>query len=390
MYYWSYSSLAIYVIVAFLGAYGIRLERDRRLKLKIGKSVSISAGYLLLFLAFWLLAVMRSTDNGLGGIDIGNYLRTFDGIDSVKISLSSMFSSEQNETLFMLIVKGIRLISDSHIFYLAVMYGIIVFGYIIFLNTYCPENISYIPLIMLVFPYIKSFCTLRSSVAVAFILIGLCVMRKQKVIGCIIILSSFFIHVSAILYIPFPIFYYLYKKRKDNMTTFKIIVMTIVYLVIVYVFSYSFKRYFGAEFITGNYSYYANTLNGSSFINRIPLYFMQLALAVVMIFSNRATNKIEVLKGGNKGEDNFSFIKICCIYDIIVIPAAFLFGIWRANEFFYLVRLLMWGRILKTYSVTKGTKILMNAVAFAVALFWLIFRLSHEYAELGIMPYVLR
>ena len=388
-YYWSYPTLFLYIAIAFLAIYGLTLEKKRHLKITLGNSISISAGYFLFFISFWLLAVVRCTEDGYGGIDIANYLRTFDNIKSVKISIFSLLSSEQNEPLFLLITKAIGFISQNHRFYLAVMYGIIVIGYITFIKTYCSYRVSLIPMIMLIFPFLKSFCTLRSSVAIAIILIGLCVYNKNKIWGWVIV--SLFIHISAALYIPFPAFYELYKKKKEKLSTVKIIFMAVFYITLVYVLATIFKRNFGASVFTGNYSYYANTLNGNSFISRIPLYFMQLALAAALVITNKKSNNIECIYEDNEStseaQEKEFFVKLCCIYDIIVIPAAFLFGIWRANEFFYIARLLMWGKIMEPFKTNRNMKYLVNALAFSVVMIWLIFRLSHEFAELGIMPY---
>ena len=388
---WSYSSLLLYIFISLIAAYGIKNAKTNGIRIIAG-GITINVGYVLFFCGFWLLAILRSVENGLGGGDIWNYLRIFE--ESLKVPLSFDFFSKSSEVepLFLLLNKCIYAINSNPRFYLAVMYGIIVIGYLMFIRSWCPQKISYIPLIVLIFPFLKSFCTLRSSIAIAIILIGISVFKKNKLLGSIITLLSPFIHISEVLYVPFILFHDLYRKKIKKMNKYRLCIFILMYLLLAYLASIIFKNYFGTMLITGRYSYYAGDLKGSSFIQRIPLYFTQIVLAIALVLIDEKTYISQ--NSHSEGEKSkIEFIKVCCIYDILVIPVAYMFGIWRAGEFFYLPRLIMWGILIyglcRNRVKNHSSLFIIKMLAWFVAFGWIIFRITREYLELGIMPYQL-
>ena len=89
---WSYSSLLLYIFISLIAAYGIKNAKTNGIRIIAG-GITINVGYVLFFCGFWLLAILRSVENGLGGGDIWNYLRIFE--ESLKVPLSFDFFSKK-------------------------------------------------------------------------------------------------------------------------------------------------------------------------------------------------------------------------------------------------------------------------------------------------------
>ncbi len=61
------------------------------------------------------------------------------------------------DILFGYFNKLIRTFTDNVYIYRAICYAIIVYGYVAFIKYVCPENVSALPFITLMIPYLKSF-----------------------------------------------------------------------------------------------------------------------------------------------------------------------------------------------------------------------------------------
>ena len=85
------------------------------------------------------------------------------------------------------------------------------------------------------------------------------------------------------------------------------------------------------------------------------------------------------------------YIRNLFFFDLIMMPVAIFFNLWRFNEIFYIVRMLSWGIII--WSFTKNSlEVNKNALKFVVLIIfmvWLYIRIDHEWDELKIMPYIL-
>ena len=84
-----------------------------------------------------------------------------------------------------------------------------------------------------------------------------------------------------------------------------------------------------------------------------------------------------------------------CVFDFLLAPVMLIMGVWRANEYFYVARLIMWSMLIPQGEalftrITKGRiKARWYRIALCLAFFaWLGFRILSEWDDLRIMPYL--
>lgn len=334
--------------------------------------------FLLFIVVFTFIASFRTVGHNVGGADALNYIDCF--LSAYK---SNGFAVEHNiEPLFHLYCKVIRRFTDNYHVFFVISYGFISTVYVLFLKKYCPPDISYIPFLLIVFPYLKSFCTLRSSMAVAVVLLSLLCIDKHKFLSLALIISSFFVHRSSIIILPVYFVYVFLKgyfSRLQGKTLFFTVAICVVLAYALAGVLQSFVLQKGL--LDGTDVYYLAKSTGVSIFSRWPMYFAHLCLFVALLVFSKKLPHTETI----------DMLKTVCIYDIIIMPASIVLGFWRTNEFLYLARLIMWGIMIgkgEKYIDKRSRFIYRGAIAL-VFLAWLIFRIFSEWDELKIMPYSL-
>ena len=241
---------------------------------------------------------------------------------------------------------------------------------------------SVIPYLVIVLFYLKSFNTMRSSLAVAIFTIALVLLYKnKKIIAFSLIISTVFIHRMSVLYIPFIIFYFFGYKFIINMGLKRMIFFLILYSWITYIIATSIQTFvLGAMLLDGTDSYYLQkNMNGSIFDSSILL----LPLIALLIFWFITNRKLNV-------DNRTEFLTVCIAYDIIIAPAAILLGMLRFNEFMFLERLTVWGVLISLYRIRfeRKSRILVTLLFVCIFLGWLIYRIEREWDPCKIMPYI--
>lgn len=375
-------SAILFTIIAIIGACLIRAAQ----KATYNSKYSVSCGgrkqrkfYVFFFFIFVIFATFRKIGDGTGGSDSYNYIRYFLHCRDNTINLTEIVS----ERLWYYYCSFIRLFTSNYHVFFFITYGLIVVGFLVFIKKYCPNGIAYSPLILLVWPYLKDFNTLRTGVAIAVFLVGLVLIEKNKWISMLLIIATIFIHRGSILFVPIFIFYYLYKKHINKLKRIRLLLFYIFFIVLVYGLSYLLQDYFVAHSVlTGKDAYYVSMGIGQNIFLRWPMFIAQLCLLILMVVFNEKIRKNEQL----------NTLRVFIAYDFITIPASLILGMWRANEYLYVARLLMWGEIIRIILTKFNQRSKWLVKLFFVVLFitWFIFRLYQEYTEIDIMPYVFR
>lgn len=369
-----YLSLFLFIIIGLFGAILLSYGKKNKIILVINSNqnlnfLKINIYYTLFFLLFVIFASFRKIGVGIGGADILNYVDAFE---------NALVVTPRFEILFTFLLKLIRSFTSNYRIFFFLVYGIIVSSFIRFIERYCPDYVAFSPFICLIFLYLKDFNTLRSGIAVAVFLLALSVWNK-KLISFILIFSTVLIHRSSILYALFYFFYYLYEKRLKNIKTSKLIFILSFYLIGMYLITSNAQGIIlKLNLLEGNDVYYVRKSLNYNIFERWPMFFAQLCLLVCIIFFNKDLNK----------SIQINFIKVCCMYDFIMIPASLILGMWRANEYFYLARLIMWGEIIHIIEKKTKSKILIRVIFLLIFISWVIFRIFQEYDEIKVIPYI--
>lgn len=376
--YFDIFSLLLYVFIGIIGALFIKYSNlNKPLHVPFIRSGELL--FYIYFIALFVgLAVSRKVGYNIGGTDALNYIEIFEN------AFSGGDRFEEQEQLFMLFNKIIRSFTANYKIYFLICYFIIVFAYIYFIKNFVHEKISYIPFILLIFPFLKSFNTLRTSLAIALFLIALVLLKKRKyLISYILVIATFFIHRMSILYILFIPFYLLFRRRFVKLQGFRLLIFFVFFIGIGYISARFIQQYVLAFQIVYSSTdlYYVSTSMGNSILQNWPMMVPYVLLFIAYMFGY---NKLD-------NDSATDLLKILCAYDIIIMPVSLVLGMWRANEYLYLARIIMWGFLIKQYSnkFESHSRQTFYIVVFVAFLSWLIFRICSEWNEIGIMPYLL-
>lgn len=397
------ASIFVYLLMGFFGFFCIKKAMTGNGEVRLFSPRVVFPKRYLAYVAFvavfTFFASFRLVAENVGGADAENYVQIF--LQSLNPEFTYL---DRVEPGYLLYCQAIRLFTDDHKVFFAISHGIIAISYCLFVEKYCPKNGSAVPFVLLVFLYLKSFCTLRSSLAVAVLLLALVYSDKNRWISVLLMIGTVFIHRMSIAYAVFPVFYFLFKKVINRLSGI---------FLAGFVFAFGLLGVFaarGVQFVISEWQIldalntsYLTRNEGVSLFTKIPTLLPHILLFAGMTVFSRKLEQTETTKT----------IKIICCYDLIIFPAALILGFWRANEYLYVARLVMWSMLIphgeslvkqlifETEFICRNRivqKIFKNeqqlacvyrlgvAAAFWV---WLIFRIYSEWNSLKIMPYIL-
>lgn len=365
-------------MIGVIGGMCIKLANSNKIITGTGLTKKELLFYGLFMLIFIMFAVVRKVSYGIGGTDSQGYIELFENI----LKYPERFADQ--EQLFLYLNMGVRYVTDDYHIYFFLVYGFIAFAYCYFVKSFCPKDVSYIPFLLLIWPYLKSFNTMRTSLAVALFLVGLVLLKKKEIwLSVILITATFFVHRMSILYIPILVFCALFYKYISRINGMKIYLFFAIYMVAGYWFATWVQEFAMASqlFLSGSSDawYLSQSLDGNLF-SRWPMMFPYLLLLLTVSLLNKKLPDTEAL----------NYLKTFVFFDILMMIPSLVFNMWRANEYLYIARLIMWGVLINVFvhKFTPITRMFLQIGIFMGFLSWLVFRIYQEYDEVSIMPYV--
>lgn len=380
---WSSLTAAFYVMQGIVGMCAIYFATRRQLC--EGHIPSFKNKYIFAWWFLWVFfAVFRLVQDGIGGGDAVTYINYFNYCNSATIT--SWFEHVGSDLGFKWLNKFVRYLFVDYHFYFLIIYGFMAFSYISFLKSYAPAKTNYIPYLLSFFLFLRSYSSIRSNLAIAFIAFGCVFMIEQKwKHAYVIAFAAIFFHKAAVLYAAGVAFCHFFSKRK--LTVKKAVVLVVFASLIARVLQSMFLQYASTTDMNGAYEAYASRSINVSFIDGAwKIAFEQMLLAGVMFFTSRRIGK----NHSEEDEKKIKLIWLLCIFDIILIPVNFTIGSWRGYEFFYLARIVMWGECL--YQIFRNTSRDLRFVCqmFLLVCFasWMVFRVYATYMTSNLSPYV--
>lgn len=381
--YWDYASLFLYIAQALAGV--LCLKNACMTNRGISKRLAWKPFFLLVLWTFF--ATFRLVSYGVGGTDSMNYIQFFENSWGTFDEIQEHTASD---VAFLWINKAIRLLSSDYHVYFAMVYGFIAYSIIQFIRRFRYKFFCSIPLLLAFYLFLRGYNTLRSNLAIAFILLGLInVVDKKYRWAYFYMLCSALTHKAGVLFaLSIPYLHFVMVRG------LKIKYLVIAALLIFAVAS-SLRDYFivyaSLNDLGGSYESYAlGAKESGGLLKSITECFMQYLLAVVLLFS---THKIKhtVQCAGKEVTNVSNALLYICYFDMMLIPLNAALGIWRGYEFFYIPRLCMWGLVIYvyTYKFRESKRFIMNALIFIYFVTWFVFRLNRTYEASDLMPYVL-
>ena len=364
--YFDFNTLLLYIAIGLCTVFLVRTNINSNKK---------GYSFFILFILLLVFTVSRKVGINLGGMDSISYENIFINRDFTRLI-------ENKEFLFVYYTDIIRDFTTEPVIYRLFCYTLIIFSYIYFIKEFCPRNASSIPYLLVVYPLLMSFNTMRNSMAMAMILIGFVLMnRKKNIWGILFVISSIFFHRMSIIYIPVIIFYYTFRDVDLFKSKTFLALALIIAVMASSVIGAALQGYvLSLGFLDGNDLYYLGMNEGSSFTSALAFFIPLLLISIFMVMN---TDK----QLFEKHKALYLFV----LFDIIIYPCTFIFGMWRANEYLYIPRLTLWAILLFTFfqKFNRSTRTLVKIAALGIFILWFVDRMEGVYKNSALMPYVL-
>ena len=353
-------------------------------------SVNCNNKYLIITSIIWtFFATFRFVGlNRIGGTDTYNYIHFFEMCNYYE-SYSGWMLHAGDDIAFKWINKMIRYFTGNYQIYFAIVYGFMAWAYLWFIARFTPKESSIIPYLLCFFLYWRSMNTLRSNLAIAFIMVA-CVFLLDKKIkyAYLFAIIATLTHKAAFVFvfvIPFIQMFNKYKLEKWH-----IIFFVMLSSLAGGILQKSFISFTNEMDLEGAYRSYATSSieGGGFFANAWKIAFEQLILGFFILLYWK---KIENLKSDVSLLDSakIHILGLICAYDLILIPVNYILNIWRGYEFFYMPRVAMWGIICHLILNNRKKVISISSIIiFLLFLFWFIFRIESMFEPSGLMPYI--
>lgn len=334
---WHWPTFFLYVFVGLLMMagcyYSVKITKSRQPNINIYNCVMLFVGLI------WLIfAVFRLVNNNVGGKDAPSYIVTFE------TCLNSSFN-EQLDIAFLAFNQCIRWLSDDYHVYFFFLYSLYIFSFYFFIRRLYVKDTSIIPLCILVYLYLRGFTSMRSNLAISYLLISIgFLVYKQYTKALIFALLTAFTHVSSALYLPILAFIYFLRNKTMSIWVVGIVILTAI----------GAGTFIQNSVLSGAFSYLENVGSGayisyaarsleSSFLDS---YFV-INLPQMGLFAMLFVFKKDIDKYIKKSEPNQAYkiniLRLIAYFDVIMVPVTYTLGVYRGYEYLMLPRLLMWG-----------------------------------------------
>lgn len=383
--YWDWTSLYIYIITGIVCYWSC--SKVKSIELYTGRRQKVfNLEYFVWYILWLVMAVWRHIELNIGGTDAYNYMTYFE----ICLDPNSHHRYVTHlDILYKLLNQTVRLItSDYHVLFF-IIYTIILLSYILVINEFVVAGSSLIPVVSLIYLYLRGFNTIRTNLSVALILLSMVFLRRNhKMWAIVLAIASIFVQKASMLYAIYIIFYFIYEKK--GITVKGCLIYTVLAAIVGRI-AQSFLTAIHWSFLDdGAYvSYIGRSLTGSFFDNFWKICFSQLLLGAALIVFRKGISKY-ISNLDEEHQKSMNFIRLMCYFDMMTIPITYILGIWRGYEYFYILRLVMWGTIINIvcgYFDTKSKKI-VKACFFVVFIIWVISRLDSSWESSSLMPYV--
>lgn len=324
-------------------------------------------------------ATARQADGIHGGADSIGYIKDFLNANNLVPSFEKALTIQNyKEPGYMIFVKVIHsIIPENPYLYFFVVWGIIAAVFIWFISVYSSEIDNFAILPVFIYPFILSFNTLRGSLAIACVLVGIVYLnRKLSIKSIIMFCVAGTIHITAWLYLCIPVYFWLIKwingkKKLNHIRRWKFIVVLALFSIGC---ALSIKIIIAIVMKTHFYHYINDSLNLSGLLR-----YLLLSIMIVYFYKDL----IQRYPG-------HVFLFYIAILDLILWPITNALNFWRADEFFSIIRVIVWcdiGRLVGR-KLMRGRVKIVQALEFMISIAWFSYRIYQTFYTSSLMPYV--
>lgn len=386
--YWSWPTMFLYISMGCVPAYCIhkaskvKINKKKIIRIRNTKVTIFSTKFVYYFVSWVYLtffATARKADSIHGGADSIGYIKDFLNANNLIPSFEKALKIQNyREPGYMIFVKVIHsIIPENPFFYFFIVYGIIAAVFIWFVSVYSSEIEDFAILPLFIYPFILSFNTLRESLAIVCVLIAIVFLnRKQSIKSIIMLFVAGTMHITAWLYLCIPAYYWLInwingKKKLNHIKRWKFIIMLILFTIGC---ALSIDIIIPIVMNTHFHHYVNDSVNLSGL-------FRYLLLSIMIAY---------FYKDLMKKFPGHGFLFFIAILDLILWPITNALNFWRADEYFSIIRVIVWcdiGRIVGLKFLRERTKVL-EVAEFIISMAWFSYRIYRTFNASCLMPYV--
>lgn len=336
-------------------------------------------GYFPLILILIFFAGLRKVGPGLGGTDSLSYERDFLN------SLNGLGSFENTDVLYGQYSLYLRHLTSSPLVFRFVSYSFIAFCLVYFIKEICPSKISWIPFILIVWPYICGFSSMRSSMAIGFIQLGLVALfKKRYLLEWMCIIACVLFHRMMFFFVPMFLVFHPISKLIIKCNKVQLFLLIGISILIISWLALEIQKYvmlYGLMIETSSptASYMVKSADTNLF-ESWPMFIQQIFLLIFLFINfKKFTNPKE------------QFVLVLSCFDAVLTFPALILGIYRISQCLYVPTLMLWGVLLYNFC-HKYTWHIRPIIDFVFLLgFTFIFycRLQSMYESSSLMPYIL-
>lgn len=374
--YFDNSTIVLYFVVGSICVIAMKCARGSNTY----SSVDSVYGFTLLFLTLLLFAGLRKVGLHLGGEDALRYQEGF-----IEYFNSGADRYETTDVLFGIFTGFIRHITDDPVIYRFCCYGLISFGYVYFIKTLCPNGISAIPFICILIPYMNSFGSMRNTMSIALFLLSIVALYNKNWICCFIFLvCSILMHRLSLVMLSFFPFYFIFRNIIIKASSRNLVIFIIFFVILSYALAVQLQKYiilFSLFEDNGNADmWYLTNGQGKNILLSWPMYLVHVLLFIALFIRYDRITKTKQIE----------FLIICFVFDIIILPATLVLGMWRFAQYLYISNLILWAVLIPSYckKFSINSRIIVKTLCYIGFSALLIIRLTREYMDLALMPYL--
>ena len=335
---------------------------------------------------FAIVATFRLvTPFGVGGADATSYKDFYETF----FMKNATSYHEHLDAGYQLIYGVFRYFTDDYRYCFCFQHIVFISAAFLFIREFRMKNTNYAPYVLLVHSYVLGFSSMRSSFGMALIWLSFVLLHREKTrLAFLVAAFSLLIHKACAIYFMALPFYLIFRNR--TFTLKHALALLAIAIMVGGTLQMIFVQFAQNVDLDGAYGAYARNSTSRSFWEQTyRTAIEQLLLGVLVIVMNKRFKK-HLISVTAEERRTLKMLWLLCIFDLVLIPVNYFIGNWRAPEFLYVVRIVMWGEML--WLLFKPYPKSIQKILTVVCVVMFMARMQRSFvsmAELGgLMPYI--
>ena len=363
--FWSWGTFLLYLFVGYCVRFLCQAGEKRNIALHSNR---FNIYYVISVVVLVILATIR---NSSVGPDTQSYVDEYLNASTVSFSWEKLLTFSQGEIGFQCYLVFLRSISSSYRFLFFVTYTFIALSYVAYIKCFVSRETGYTFLPLFIFFYVGNMSGMRSAIGMAFIILSLILLSKNKYLMAIVItFVGFLFHYTIIINLVIILVSWILRKQ-SSYKKWKWILLLIISIVLSLAFISSFR---GVLAETKYYYYSSVDSSEKSFLGSL-VYVLLAALTMVFFktFNTKPKTQYQM-------SIFWSFL--------LIYPAVYFVGAYRIPNYYCLPRLSLWSS--SSNCINRSRDIFIGCLLNVLVILYLLFRFTKmsvngafEYSILG-------